>query len=151
MNDNSPETERLILSLEKKLAVQQARADSLQRTLERTVNERECVTIELQEERHAHQETKRNYVVVKRERDEICKQYDSLVAELSHLDERYKNLLRKEYGTSSERIVVLGEMFSEALDALAEEGTAPAEHTHSDADSRWVDPIDEVRDEGGKA
>jgi len=124
----------------------QAQIDLLTERCEKLLHENRCLREALEEERAAHCATKRDLARERRVHEELCQNYDDIVAEVGNLDVRYRALLRKQFEPSSERLAVAGELIPEVLDALAEESCIAARHRDSDADSQWLDWCDAPSD-----
>lgn len=96
--------ERRVHALEKEVRSLHARLDSAHRTIKKMTCERDAARHEAQEERIRHQDTKRIL--------------NSLREAVEHLDERFKALLRRQYGAASEQFNGNQMYITECLDAL---------------------------------
>lgn len=133
--DDGQDLRPLVDRLSRQVERQQAQVDLLTRRCEELVHENQSLREELRLEREAHRKTKRELAQSRRECRELRTWYDDVVAQLTKVDTRYRSLLNKEFGPSSERLVALGEIFPEALDALIDEGCVAAAHRDSDLGS----------------
>lgn len=93
-----------IKKLEDKNGKQQAQVGLLQQQVEKLQHEKQVLEMELKEERLQHTET----------RDRISE----LIEAVNHADERYRMVLRREFGASSERLLGKQELLEACLDDL---------------------------------
>jgi len=96
-----------VLTLEKKVRHLQAQVDSLSRTVEKVTCERDAARQEAQEERVAHQATKRT----------LRDLYDAVLT----MDERLQVLIRRQFGAASEQLHGDQTYIPACLDALDED------------------------------
>lgn len=101
MNDSHA---RRIQALEMRVRKQQVLIDHLQRR-------NEALTVELKATQHQLQEERAQHALTKQRLAE-------LIHAIEHADQRYRNMLRREYGASSERLLGNQELLSACLEEL---------------------------------
>lgn len=133
--DDDQGLRRQLDKFSRQVARQQAQIDLLTRRCGELLHENHALREDLRQEREAHRKTKRELAQSKRECQELRARYDDVVTELGRMDARYRAFLKKEFGSSSERLRAIGTMIPEVLEALIDEGCVTAYHRDSDLDS----------------